>query len=127
MKTESIKYKEIPIDSIEVPYNTVIGDPKLEGVLINTLRQYGQYVTIPVRVNENGQFESVLGEVMLKCLKTIGYTSVMCYNMGHIPLSNAKLAVLEINLLNFEPNDLVISQLLNELLNDYWCFCRETP
>lgn len=74
---------------------------------------------IPVRVNEAGQYESVLGEVLLKCLKSIGYTSVMCYDMGEITLSKAKLAVLEINLLNFEPNDLLISQLLNDLLKDY--------
>jgi len=119
MTIDILKYKELPVSKIVIGHNVLLTSPLLEHYLKNMLQIYGQFSVVPVRVNEKGQYESISGGIIIKCLKDIGYKSAMCFDMGRLTLAEAKLASLEINLLCFDDDHIQISRLLNELVPAY--------
>lgn len=109
-------YQEIPIKQLKsAPWNYKEQDAKMQEALVENIRANGQLENIIVRTLKKGEYEVINGNHRLDAFKTLGYKTVICYNVGTISEAHAAKIAIETNETKFKADNIKLSKLLADI------------
>lgn len=110
------RLKIIPLEMlVKANWNYKKDDAERSAKLVANIKRNGQFVNIAVRRLETGYFEVIDGNHRYDSLKEVGYTRVLAYDFGKIPLTQAQRIAIEVNETKFEPESLQLAQIVSDL------------
>lgn len=87
--------------------------------LVENIRRNGQVENLIVREIGEDQYEVINGNHRIDAMQLIGIDEVMCFNLGKISINDAKRIAIETNETKFETNEVLLSGLINEIVQEY--------
>lgn len=104
---------------IQADWNYKLEDEALSLALLNNIKREGQIVSLMVRELDTGFFEVVDGNHRLPVLLKLGMKKAMVCNLGKVSRTEAIAKAVGTNEIKFEPDNIKLAGLLNELGQDY--------
>jgi len=109
-------FQEIPLkELIKAEWNYKQDDTELLAKLIKNIERNGQIENIIVREIKDNVFEVVNGNHRYDALQYLGVKKVVCYNLGDIPLEDAKRVAVETNETKFATDEIKLANLIVDL------------
>jgi hypothetical protein len=106
------RFIEIPLSKvIKAAWNYKEDDEFQAKKLLESIKKNGQIETIIVR-EVKGKYEVVNGNHRFDALSSLGYESIMAYNLGKVPLEAAQLIAIETNENKFKADPIKLAELI---------------
>lgn len=115
MKNHSNNWQEIDVKKLfPAKWNYKEQDNVLDEKLAEGIKKNGMLQNLIVRqVGE--KFEVVNGNHRLPIVEQLGHKTVMCYNLGKVPLAMAQKIAIETNEISYETNQLKLAGLIRDI------------
>jgi len=117
MEKGFIKVKVDKLKKAEWNYKT--DNDELLGKLKANIKKNGQIENLIVRELGDGSFEVVNGNHRLQVLKELNIPEAMVYNLGNIPVRQAKKIAVETNETKFESDTAKLAKLIADVASDF--------
>lgn len=113
-------FKYFPIDLlVKADWNYKVEDAAKAEKLRSNIKRNGQAENILVRLLDTGFYEIVNGNHRLDAFKELGYSGVMCYDFGRIPLHQAQRIAIETNETKFDSDRVKLAQTIDEIAQHF--------